>query len=80
MTQEASYKAYIAGLFDRAAPTYGQTDLELSSRAGALLVDAARLSLRFKVPARWWWLSCGRAVVWVWGGWWSLWAGRGRVG
>ena len=43
MTQPAEQKAYFAGVFDRAAPTYDQTGVEFFARVGAELVAAAGL-------------------------------------
>lgn len=43
MTQAAEQKAYFAGVFDRAAPTYDQTGVEFFSRVGAELIGAAGL-------------------------------------
>jgi ubiquinone/menaquinone biosynthesis C-methylase UbiE len=43
VTQAANHKTLIAGVFDRAAPTYDQTGVEFFRQAGAELVDAAGL-------------------------------------
>jgi ubiquinone/menaquinone biosynthesis C-methylase UbiE len=43
VTQAAEQKAYFAGVFDRAAPTYDQTGVDFFARVGTELVAAAGL-------------------------------------
>jgi ubiquinone/menaquinone biosynthesis C-methylase UbiE len=49
VTQAANHKAYIAGVFDRAAPTYDRTGVEFFRLVGTELVDAAGLHLGDRV-------------------------------